>query len=74
MKNSTWFQVLKHGLLSVGHVWMPMAGYLLVVWLVSLGLLSPLASWALSQLTAGKGELIVGNTELIRAEACCFLL
>jgi glycerophosphoryl diester phosphodiesterase len=65
MKNSYWFQVLKHGWQSVGHVWMPMAGYLLVVWLVSLGLLSPLASWALSQLTAGKGELIVGNTELV---------
>ena len=42
-----------------------MAGYLLVVWLVSLGLLSPLVSWALSQLTTGKGELIVGNTDLV---------
>jgi glycerophosphoryl diester phosphodiesterase len=65
MKNSYWFQVLKHGWQSVGHVWMPMAGYLLVVWLVSLGLLSPLASWTLNQLIAGKGELIVGNTELV---------
>ncbi len=65
MKNSYWFQSLKRGWQSVGHVWLPMAGYLLVVWLVSLGLLSPLASWALSQLTAGKGELIVGNTDLV---------
>jgi len=65
MKNSYWFQSLKRGWQSVGHVWMPMAGYLLVVWLVSLGLLSPLASWALSQLIAGKGELIIGNTDLI---------
>jgi glycerophosphoryl diester phosphodiesterase len=65
MKNSYWFQSLKHGWQSVGHVWMPMAGYLLVVWLVSLGLLSPLTSWALSQLTVGKGELIVGNTDLV---------
>ncbi len=65
MKNSYWFQSLKLGWQSVGHVWMPMAGYLLVVWLASLGLLSPLVSWALSQLTAGKGELIVGNTDLV---------
>ena len=65
MKNSYWFQSLKRGWQSFGHVWMPMAGYLLVVWLVSLGLLSPLTSWALSQLTAGKGELIVGNTDLV---------
>ena len=42
-----------------------MAGYLLVVWLISLGLLSPLASWALSQLITGKGELIVANTDLV---------
>lgn len=59
------FQSLKRGWQSVGSVWMPMAGYLLVVWLVSLGLLSPLVSWALSQLTTGKGELIVGNTDLV---------
>ncbi len=65
MKNSYWFQSLRSGWQSVGHVWMPMAGYMLVVWLVSLGLLSPLVSWALSQLTAGKGELIVGNTDLV---------
>ena len=65
MKNTYWFQSLKRGWQSVGHVWMPMAGYLLVVWLVSLGLLSPLTSWALSQLTVGKGELIVGNTDLV---------
>jgi glycerophosphoryl diester phosphodiesterase len=65
MNNSYWFQSLKRGWQSVGHVWMPMAGYLLVVWLVSLGLLSPLVSWALSRLTADKGELIVGNTDLV---------
>jgi glycerophosphoryl diester phosphodiesterase len=65
MKNSYWFQTLKRGWQSVGHVWMPMAGYLLVVWLVSMGLLSPLVSWALSQLATGKGELIVGNTDLV---------
>lgn len=65
MKTSYWFQVLKRGWQPVGRVWMPMAGYLLVVWLVSLGLLSPLASWALNQLIAGKGELIVGNSELV---------
>jgi glycerophosphoryl diester phosphodiesterase len=65
MKNSYWFQSLKRGWQSVGHVWMPMAGYLLLVWLVSLGLLSPLISWALNQLITGKGELIVGNTDLV---------
>ena len=65
MKNSYWFQSFKRGWQSVGHLWMPMAGYLLLVWLVSLGLLSPLTSWALNQLVTGKGELIVGNTDLI---------
>jgi len=63
MKNTYWFQSLKRGWQSASQIWMPMAGYLLVVWLLSLGLLSPLASWALNQLTAGKGELIVGNTD-----------
>ncbi|MGD8650102.1 MAG: glycerophosphodiester phosphodiesterase family protein [Desulfobacterales bacterium] len=65
IKNTYWFQSLKRGWQLVGQLWMPMAGYLLVIWLLSLALLSPLTSWALSQLTAGKGELIVGNTDLV---------
>jgi len=42
-----------------------MAGYLLAVWLVSWGLLSPFVSWMLSLLTAGPEGWFIGNTELI---------
>ena len=65
MKTSYWYQSLQRGWKVAGQVWMSMAGYLLVVWLVSLSLLSPLTSWALGQLLTGKGNLIVGNTDLI---------
>ena len=65
MKTSYWFQSLQRGWKVAGQVWMPMAVYLLVVWLASLSLLSPLTSWALGQLLTGKGNLIVGNTDLI---------
>jgi len=42
-----------------------MAGYLIAVWLVSWGLLSPFVSWLLSLLTAGPEGWFIGNTELI---------
>ena len=42
-----------------------MAGYLLVISLLSWGLLSPFVSWLLSLLTAGPDGRIIGNTELI---------
>jgi len=65
MRNSFWFQALKRGWHGFRLVWMPMAGYLLAVWLVSWGLLSPFVSWTLSLLTAGPEGRIIGNTELI---------
>jgi glycerophosphoryl diester phosphodiesterase len=65
MKTSYWFQSLQRGWQLAGRVWMPMAGYLLVVWLASLGLLSPLTSWALGLVAAGRDDLIVGNSDLI---------
>ena len=65
MKNSFWFQALKQGWYGFRMVWMPMAGYLLAVSLVSWGLLAPFVSWLLSWLTAGPEGLIIGNTELI---------
>jgi glycerophosphoryl diester phosphodiesterase len=65
MKNSFWFQALKQGWHGFRAMWMPMAGYLLVVSLVSWGLLSPFGSWLLSLLTVGPGDPMIGNAELI---------
>ncbi len=65
MKSSFWFQALKRGWHGFRLVWMTMAGYLLAVWLVSWGLLSPFVSWMLSLLTAGPEGWFIGNTELI---------
>ena len=65
MKNFFLFQVLKRGWHSFRLVWMPMAGYLLAVSLVSWGLLSPFVSWLLNLLTTGPGGRVIGNTELI---------
>ena len=65
MKTSYWFQSLQRGREVAAQVWLPMGVYLLVVWLASLSLLSPLTSWALGQLLTGKENLIVGNSDLI---------
>jgi len=65
MKNSFWYQALKQGWHGFRLMWMPMAGYLLVISLLSWGLLSPFVSWLLSLLTAGPDGRIIGNTELI---------
>ncbi|MGD9286319.1 MAG: glycerophosphodiester phosphodiesterase family protein [Desulfobacterales bacterium] len=65
MKTSYWFQSLQRGREVAAQVWLPMSVYLLVVWLASLSLLSPLTSWALGQLLTGKENLIVGNSDLI---------
>lgn len=65
MKNSFWFQALKRGWHGYRLMWMPMAGYLLAISLVSWGLLLPFGSWLLSLLTVGPGDPMIGNAELI---------
>ena len=65
MKNSFWFQALKQGWHGFRLMWMPMAGYIFVISLLSWGLLSPFVSWLLSLLTVGPGDQMIGNAELI---------
>jgi glycerophosphoryl diester phosphodiesterase len=65
MKNCFWYQALKQGWHGFRSMWMPMAGYLFVISLLSWGLLSPFVSWLLSLLTVGPGDPMIGNAELI---------
>ena len=65
MKDSFWFQALKQGWHGFRLMWIPMAGYLLVISLLSWGLLSPFVSWLLSLLTVGPGDPMIGNAELM---------
>ncbi|MCP4575943.1 MAG: hypothetical protein GY846_06635 [Deltaproteobacteria bacterium] len=65
MKNYFWYQALKQGWHGFRLMWMPMAGYLLVISLLSWGLLSPFVSWLLSLLAVGPGDQMIGNAELI---------
>ena len=65
MKNSTSFDALKGGWHLFRTSWKPMAAYTLLVWVATLGVLSPLVSWVLNRLVAQSGELVVGNSELL---------
>ena len=65
MAQTDWFRNLGYGWRLLRNAWRPMAGYLLIVWLLSLALLTPLTSWMLSQLMSISGMLVIGNTEMV---------
>jgi glycerophosphoryl diester phosphodiesterase len=65
MENSTSFEALKGGWHLFRGSWKPMAAYALLVWVATLCVLSPLGSWAINQLVAQSGELVVGNSEIL---------
>lgn len=63
-KNSS-FEVLKHGWRLFRGSWKPMIVYTLAVWVVTLCILSPLATWILNRMIAVSGELVIGNDEIL---------
>ena len=65
MKNSTCFNALKGGWHLFRDSWKPMAAYTLLVWIATLGVLSPLVSWVVNRLVAQSGEFVVGNSQML---------
>jgi glycerophosphoryl diester phosphodiesterase len=65
MENPTCLNYLKVGWHLFRNSWKPMAAYSLLVWVATLGVLSPLVSWVVNRLVAQSGEFVVGNSQML---------
>ena len=65
MRDFTPPDALKAGWRLFLNSWKPMAAYTLLVWVATLGVLSPVVAWVLNRLVAQSGERVVGNSDIL---------